>query len=81
MPQDNQKIEDAINRMHHGASNLINHARHPRSKSIEWEGLVWQKELLEYARAYTKSVDKLTRIRKMVKVKRHKGLRGPKAPA
>jgi hypothetical protein len=67
MPQGNQKVEDAINRMHHAANDLVHHARHSRSKSTEWEGLVWQKELLEHARKYTKSIDRLTRVRSAIR--------------
>ena len=67
MSSGNQKVEDAINRMHYAANNLVHQARRPQSKSIEWEGLDWQKNLLKYAREYTKSVDRLTRIRSAVR--------------
>ncbi len=69
MRNDRNKVEDAINRMHHAANDVIHHARHARSKSTDWEGLCWQKELLEYARRYTKSIDRLTRVRSITRKK------------
>jgi hypothetical protein len=74
MPSGNQKVEDAIDRMHHAANNVIHHARRPESKSIEWGGIVWQKDLLKYAREYTKSVDRLTRIRSAVRRSKRIGI-------